>query len=385
MIIASTASTSFVDTNLKPATEYCYGVVAYDAVGNNSSQGANVCATTLPPAEGVLPMAAKYEGLVLHPTSPTHADSGTISVTVRADGSCSASIGLGGTRFTFSSQFNTQGTSSAQIPRSGTTPLTVNLTIEGTHREITGTVADGTRTAEVLAPRRFWSRDLPCPWAGTYRVKIAPPDGGSADQPEGYGYGTLTVRTDGVAGFAGYLADGQRVFRTAFLSEEGHFPLYTQLYRRGGACVSWLTVSPDGPVTGVLDWFRPAGTSGFYTNGFVTTCDVTGGNTTAALGLTAAAEGTSLELTLGGTEFPGGITRQFWESAQGRISTVPSSDRTVTIRLLRRSGEFYGYLRPTTTGPLLRFRGMLDLTGATGDGFYLGPTKTGYAHLHTAP
>ncbi len=384
VLVANTPSTSFIDSGRTAATEYCYRIVAYDNVGNNSAQSASVCATTLA-APAVVPLAGTYAGLVLHPTSPKHADSGTISVTVRADGSFSASVGLGGVRSSFSSRFTEAGTTSVSIPRTGLATLTVNLVIHNSHGEITGTVADGSRTVQVLAPRKFWSRALPCPWAGTYRLKFAPPEAGTSAIPEGYGYGTLLVRTDGSASFRGYLADGTMVLSSSFVSEDGYFPLYGLLYRRGGSSVSWLTLQPDGTATGVLDWFRGAATSGYYTNGFAASCEVTGVNVPTGLSTAADANGTSLELQFGGSEFPQGIVKQLWEDSRGRISVIPVGDRTVTLRLNRRTGEFYGTARKTATDPLLRYRGMLDITGATGAGFHLSPTRGGYLHFHATP
>lgn len=44
--IATTTSTSYSSTGLSASTQYCYNVTAYDAVGNNSSQSNQSCATT---------------------------------------------------------------------------------------------------------------------------------------------------------------------------------------------------------------------------------------------------------------------------------------------------------------------------------------------------
>ncbi|MGD9368716.1 MAG: Ig-like domain-containing protein, partial [Desulfobacteraceae bacterium] len=45
--VGTSASTTYSDTGLNPAMEYCYTVTAYDAAGNESGQSTQVCVTTI--------------------------------------------------------------------------------------------------------------------------------------------------------------------------------------------------------------------------------------------------------------------------------------------------------------------------------------------------
>jgi hypothetical protein len=46
MRIATTSATTYSDSGLSPATQYCYVIVAFDVLGNNSVPGAPACVTT---------------------------------------------------------------------------------------------------------------------------------------------------------------------------------------------------------------------------------------------------------------------------------------------------------------------------------------------------
>ncbi|MDH5545078.1 MAG: chitobiase/beta-hexosaminidase C-terminal domain-containing protein [Gammaproteobacteria bacterium] len=71
--IASVFATGFEDNELRPDTQYCYGVSAVDAVGNESAMSDFVCATTLsedpadtrPPVSSVSPVGGSYTAPIL--------------------------------------------------------------------------------------------------------------------------------------------------------------------------------------------------------------------------------------------------------------------------------------------------------------------------------
>ena len=53
-LVTTATATSYADSGLSPATQYCYTIVAYDNAGNNSSASSQICATT-PSGSGANP------------------------------------------------------------------------------------------------------------------------------------------------------------------------------------------------------------------------------------------------------------------------------------------------------------------------------------------
>jgi hypothetical protein len=201
--------------------------------------------------------------------------------------------------------------------------------------------------------------------------------GGVPHHPEGFGYGTLLVRADGLATYRGYVSDGTRFSGSGWVSEAGDVPLYHLLYRRRGSCVSWLRLRSDGTVSGTWDWFRPAQTTAQYPAGFWLVAELTGRRVADPSLPTGP-----VRLVVGGSEWGPEATKTFVVRERGRVD---GSDGTGRLTVNPRSGEFTGALRSAPGGSLIRCRGFLWPGELAGDGFALGATRAGYARLEPVP
>ncbi len=363
----------FTDTGLSPGSFYYYRVRAYNEHGESRASDWVQARTATAAARGSI-----YSGLVLDPNFPRFETTGTISVSVRADGGYSATGGVGGRRVAWRGLFADSGEISVGFARDGAATWDVSLRLDAGHWDVTGMAAKGGNDrAEVFALRRYWSRQQPCPWEGTYRFKLALTSGGVPYHPEGFGFGTLIVRADGQALYSGYLSDGTRLLGRGWVSEGGHLPLYSVLYRRRGACVSWVTFQSDGSVTGMLDWFRPAQNTTQYPEGFRLVADLTGRRVADAVLTTGA-----VRVVVGGSEWGAERTKDFVILDRGRVT---GSDANGRLSANFRTGEFIGTMSSPPGGSPIRYRGFFWPGELAGAGFAVGATRMGFVRIEPRP
>ena len=83
------------------------------------------------------------------------------------------------------------------------------------------------------------------PTSGRYAVvfpsKAQTPTVDPALYPQGDGFSSLTLTNTGNVSLAGYLADGTKYAASGKLRADGTVPLFTQLYRKGGAFAGEFT------------------------------------------------------------------------------------------------------------------------------------------------
>ena len=82
-----------------------------------------------------------------------------------------------------------------------------------------------------------------------------------ADYPQGEGYATVTVTKGGIATLARVLSDGTPVAASASLSKANSWPLFAQLYSKGGFLSGQVALNSgdsnsDMQASGV-QWYRP--------------------------------------------------------------------------------------------------------------------------------
>jgi len=141
----------------------------------------------------------------------------------------------------------------------------------GSLDQITGSVSDGTHTANLVGNRAaFDGRQNIAPQAGQYTM-IIPGSSGSRSLPGGDSYATVTVDKAGKIKLAGSLADGTKLTQSAAVSKNGDWPFFVSLYGGKGAILAWLTflTTPTNDVNGDLVWVKPSvATAKFYPAGF---------------------------------------------------------------------------------------------------------------------
>jgi hypothetical protein len=194
--------------------------------------------------------------------SATEDSSGALRATVTSAGAFSANLHLSGQSYPFSGSISAAGAASSSIPRTNLNPLTVQLQLDLTNGPLTGTVSDGTWTADLLAEAAVYSKTNPAPQAGAYALLL--PSADPSAQPGANGSGAVTVSDCGHVTFSGTLGDGTPVISGGTICTQGLWPFYLPI-SGGNACIlGWLSFTNTGsgyilaPVAGGLVLLPPA-------------------------------------------------------------------------------------------------------------------------------
>jgi len=186
------------------------------------------------------PAAATYYGLFCVPDNVADESSGAVNVTVTTNGTFSSMLRMAAASCPFSGQFSDSGAALVSIPSAGLNPLTVQLQLSLTNGPLTGTVSDGTWTANLFAEPAVYSSANPAPQAGAYAL-VLPGSGDASAQTGGSGSGTVTVSDSGNATFSGTLDDGTPVTATGTVTAQGLWPFYLSLPGGQGSIFGWLS------------------------------------------------------------------------------------------------------------------------------------------------
>src|SRR5215207_10329259 len=123
-------------------------------------------------AAAFVPLNGTYNGLFFESEDFWQQSSGTISIKTSSRGTYSARLQIGWDRFSFSGYFDAEGKVMKQLIRFYDRPLTVQFAVAAEDPDlISGTVSDGTWTADLLADRAvFDGRTTFSPDQGRYTM-----------------------------------------------------------------------------------------------------------------------------------------------------------------------------------------------------------------------
>ncbi len=319
-------------------------------------------------------VAGAYRGLFYEPAGVQFLKSGAFQAATTAQRGISGSLQIGKNKHSFKGTLSAAGTATILIPRSGNTTLTLNV-LAG-FEQITGTVGDGTWTANLVADRAVYSKANPTGLAGKYTLSI-PGNGNEADTttPHGDGFGAVTLSTAGGVSLKGSLADGSKISQSSAISKAGQWPLYTSLYAGGGQLLGWMTFanSGGGDIEGPLSWFKkPNPVASFYPAGFDVEPNGIGSRYDSTL---SPATG----FVDGFVSFTGGnLTMDFMNDvafAAGN-KVVNLSPNKLTFKL-KTDGTFSGSAVNPSTGRSLKYSGALLQKQGVGGGYFLGTDQSG--------
>ena len=292
-------------------------------------------------------------------------------------GAFSAKLRLGAASHSFSGAFSVTGAASKSIPRTGLSPITVELQLGLTNGPLTGAISDGTWTADLVADVAVYSKANPAPQAGKYTLLIPGSENASV-LPGGNGFGAVTVSDSGTVTFSGILGDGTPVTSTSIISSEGQWPFYVSLYGGKGSILGWLTFTNEGVISGQTGWFKqPQATAKLYPGGFTNSAEVIGSayqytNGLPVLGFT---EG---QLSLTNGDLAQSITNQIALGPEAQ-ATEQSADKQSAGKLTFKtsSGLFKGSVLNPETGKPIAVNGVVLQNQNFGAGCFLGTTETG--------
>jgi len=291
---------------------------------------------------------------------------------------------LGNSRLSFRGMFGPAGAAQVTVNRRNLSPLSIALQLDlvnGTDH-ITGTVSDGSWTAELAGDRAvFNGKTQIAPQTGSYTF-IIPGSDDSASEPQGHSYGTMSVTATGRVRLRGMLADNTKFSQSSAVSKHGQCPLYSSLYGGPGLVLSWLTFSnaPAHDLTGELLWTKPAmANTRFYPAGFNLQKTISGSRYDRPAKGVRVLDFANAELLLRGGNLTESIASRFTLGADNRITDLGTNRLSLSFSLS--SGLFKGSVLNPATAKTLKLNGVLVQKRNAGYGCFLGSDQSGSVAL----
>ena len=318
--------------------------------------------------------SATYNGLFNESDEVRLNSAGAFSVYVGTTGDYSGWVQLGFARHPFSGRLDLNLRATNVITRSSGTPLKVELSIgQGAQAgQASGRVTDGTWSSPLSGGRATGVS----PYAGDYTVVI-PGLVGDAQIPAGDGYATLHVGTDGMGTMSGTLADGSQFMQSAYVTDDGDWPIYVSLYAAKGLVASWVSFAnlASSDLSGNLVWIKQAGASATsYPAGFVSETKAVGSIYTAP-----TAQGKAVNLSGAVVSFSGGqLAANFNNvvSVNAGSQVVNLSPNAMSFNFATGLGTFSGTVQNPASGATHNFSGVVLQKQNTGYGMTTGATAS---------
>ncbi len=228
--------TGWVSNGVVVSTTPTYSFV----LGSNEVLRANFISNPYIPAVG------SYRGLFYVANDVSVSNSGSFSASVTSAGAFTASLRLGAVNYSFAGVFNPLSGAAPvkSFPRRGLSPITVQLQLDFSGGPMTGSVSDGTWTADLAANPAIYSRTNLAPQAGRYTL-LFPGANNSSAQPAGNGFAAVTVNTLGDVSLSGTLGDGTAFTSSSVVAGQGQCPFYLSLYGGKGSILGWLAFATN--------------------------------------------------------------------------------------------------------------------------------------------
>jgi len=302
-------------------------------------------------------------------------------------GNYSGKLLLAGESFTIKGTFDLTGHGTNTVARNGKGNVDVDLHLDwtGVTRQLTGSVSCVTEgwTSPLMANLAGFGKTNPTT-AATYTMVIPPANDSPANSPAGYGYGSVSVKSNGNITLSGAGADSMAISQTVPISFTGQWPLFVDLYRHQGLLEGWIDLSSGAPV-GVVTWIKNANPVNVklttYPGGFTNVGNVFGSaylSNVPALILPAGL----LEIT-NGSGLPAEMLNATLNSSNKLVSLPPTTNR-LSGSVVSKTGLLYVNYGPTGMKSITRtaagivvqssnaaygaFTGMNDGTGKTNVG-----------------
>ena len=325
------------------------------------------------------PAAASYSGLFYEASGVELLKSGYVNVDVTTKGSYSGVLTIGNKKYSFKGQMSASGAATNVIARSSLPTLTARLQFGDNH--ITGTVGDGTWTADVAGGRAAFSKATPASFSGKYTIAI-PGSGSSTNtsQPFGDGYGAVTVNTAGKIKFKGALADGTKLSQSASANSEKQWPFFASLYGGTGQILGWLTFASVDvqDLGGSLSWVKlPSAAAAYYSGGFDVQSYARGSSYDGGRQPITGFQSGRLQLSGGGLaqSLENGVTI----SAGNKVGNLGPNKLTLTLNPSQ--GTYSATMTDPNTGKALRANGVMLQKQGIGTGYFLGTSESGRSLL----
>ena len=308
-----------------------------------------------------------YRGLFAPPNSARQqTNSGSFLFSVTSGGAVSGNLALGGQTVPLSGKFDLDGTRKIVSTRPhGEPSLTTTLQLDFADQSVSGTVSDGSFTAELNGDRDvFSSSDQATGFEGQYTL-IIPGTNDPNLGPFGTSYGTVKVDDLGNITLAGSLADGTGISQSSVVSKDGYWPLYVNLYGGKGSLWGWnYFINNNITNASVLSWINATNSSktAVYRSGFT--------NQEATL---------TGWFYLPGQTLPPGLAVTLEDS--NFTLTIPNlSENTnkLTLKTNKTTGVISGsFANPDNSTQTIKFNGVILQGQTNAQGYFLGTNQSG--------
>ncbi len=327
-----------------------------------------------------------FNGLFYEDDQVRLGQSGFFSLTLSDKGAYSAYVQIGTRKTKASGKLTLEGRATNVVTRPGTNALIITWAVglDGSD-QITGTVGNGTWTADLLGDRATFHKTNAASQAGHHTLLLLGSSGDLA--PEGDSYGTASVDPAGVVKLKAYLADKSPITARVPLSKNGQWPLYAPLYGGKGALLGWATFSdqPSTDFEGVMSWIKPAIPGlALYPDGFSSEAALLGSRYTPASGNTNRVLNLSNAVVLvSGGNLPTSFTNDVLLGASGKVTN--SGPNSLTMNFTASSGLFSGSFVPVGVAKGVAFRGAALQKASIAGGYFLGTNASGRIALEAPP
>lgn len=325
--------------------------------------------------------------------SPSHDARGSIRVQMNAFGAFTAQLLYAGNGYSLSGQFRLNGRATLFVARTGASPLTLVLDLNGAGGSLTGTILENNVANNfTIAPSRQPGAALAA-LAGRYTVAFnADRANATAAIPQGDGYGILTVDTTGTATLSAALADGTTFLRGGWIAADGTFAFYTPLYAGAGELSGRLLFSNQAgsDLTGTLAWKKPRlPSSERFRESFSTSVSTVGSRysppASGRLVLAVSTANPNLRVLLGAGDLSAEIPQPARLGGNNLVSITNPFLPGIAVAIDPVSGTYIGSFMHPVTHTATRFRGVFLQKENTGAGYFLGPQQSGYASVTALP
>ncbi|MEQ1750791.1 MAG: immunoglobulin domain-containing protein, partial [Prosthecobacter sp.] len=194
-----------------------------------------------------------FTGLINPSPSLNASKGGRLDLTVTDTSAFSASLLMGKDTYKAAGQMILAGTNQLNpnllvyhgtITFTRKTPLralTLDVEITESTGEMIGAVADGTNSTSIIGYRQFWNSTWrPCFYTSTSNLglNLAQADVGKATVPQGTGFMTMKITSNGIGTFAGKLADDTTITASSVVGPSGQTGIFQMLYNGTGSLLT---------------------------------------------------------------------------------------------------------------------------------------------------
>jgi len=265
--------------------------------------------------------------------------------------------------------------------------------------KIAGTVGDGSWSSTVVMNHAVYSTtNLATNFMGNYTMLI--PGGDGVASPAGYGYGLVSVKTNGAITLSGALPDNSKLSQGVPISKDGHWPLYIPLYATKyvatnltnnslvytnptfkGSLMGWVFMTNNAP-TGTLNWIK-TGWTNFYPNGFTNQTDLIGSRYIIPADKKQVLSQTNGTITVSGGSLSSDLTKTVKLATKNMFVVSLPNTNQLKASITLATGTFQGSFLISNKAKV--FIGAVLQEQNFAGGFFVETNGTGTVEFNAAP